>query len=78
MNKIVKKRKSVVRDICRFLYRHALAFNLVKNLLFAQMMKFVSEYRKGLKLSSYHEARVTFLKKEVESVNESLIKYEDE
>ena len=75
MDEMVKKRESMVRDICRFLYGHALTFNLVKSPLFAQMMKSVGEYGRGLKLPSYHEARVTFLKNEIENVNECLIKY---
>ena len=69
MNEMVKKRESMVKDICRFLYGHILTFNLVKSPLFGQMMKSIWEYGRGLKLPSYHETRVTFLKKEVENVN---------
>ncbi|WRX25456.1 protein of unknown function DUF659 - like 3 [Theobroma cacao] len=42
---------------------HALPFNLVKSSLFVLMMKMVGQYGRGLKHSSYHKARVTFLKK---------------
>jgi len=41
-------------------------------------MKSVGDYGKGLKLPSYHEARVTFLKNEVENVNKNLEMYRNE
>ena len=63
LNELMKKREPVVQDICRFFYGHALAFNLVKSPLFDKMMKSVGDYGKGLKLPSYHEIRVTCLKK---------------
>ena len=78
LNAMVKKMEPVVHSICRFLYGHALLFILVKSHLFALMMEAVGEYGKGLKLPSYHEARVIFLKKEVDNVNSMLEKYKKE
>ncbi|XP_052187762.1 uncharacterized protein LOC127798293 [Diospyros lotus] len=78
LNAMGKKREPVVHSICRFLYGRALPFVLVKSPLFASMMEAVGEYGKGLKLPSYHEARVTFFKKEVDNVNSMLEKYKKE
>ena len=75
---MVKYRELIVQSICKFLYRHALSFVLVKSPLFASMMETIGEYGRGLKPSSYHEARVTFLKKEVDNVNLILEKYKKE
>ena len=49
--------------ICRFYYAHAIAFHLVKSHLFKKMIDSVANYGKGLKLSTYHETMMTFLKK---------------
>ena len=42
------------------------------------MLVSVGEYGLGLKLSSYYEARVSYLKKEVELVDERLEGFEKE
>ncbi|XP_030959124.1 uncharacterized protein LOC115981079 [Quercus lobata] len=42
------------------------------------MMDSVANYGKGLKLPTYHETRVTFLKKEVENMHFTLDKYKNE
>ncbi|XP_039146891.1 uncharacterized protein LOC120284165 [Dioscorea cayenensis subsp. rotundata] len=42
------------------------------------MIKSIGEYGQGLKPPSYHEVRVTYLKKEVENVNDMLEKYKNE
>ncbi|WRX09318.1 hypothetical protein QQP08_001805 [Theobroma cacao] len=42
--------------------------------LFVSKMKMVGEYGRGLKLPSYHEARVVFLKKGVDNVKSILDK----
>ncbi|XP_050222226.2 uncharacterized protein LOC126672323 [Mercurialis annua] len=78
LNAMVKKKEPVIQSICRFLYGHALPFVLVKSPLFSSMLDTVGEYGRGLKPPSYHEARVTYLKKEVESVNSMLEKYKKE
>ncbi|GMQ03740.1 hypothetical protein CsSME_00049421 [Camellia sinensis var. sinensis] len=67
LNQMIKQREPVIRDICRVIYGHALAFNLVKSPLFKKMLKSVGEYGVGLKPPSYHEVRVSFLKKEVDN-----------
>ena len=38
----------------------------------------VANYGKGLKLPTYHETRVTFLKKEIENMHFTLDKYKNE
>ncbi|KAL6584924.1 hypothetical protein OROMI_004213 [Orobanche minor] len=78
MNEMVKKRDPVVRSICRMLYKNALSFNLVKCPLWKEMLEKVGEYGRGLKGPSYHEARVTYLKKEIEHVHGDLDKYKKE
>ncbi|WOL00999.1 hypothetical protein Cni_G09712 [Canna indica] len=78
LNEMVKDRDMVVRDICRCLYDNALLFNLVKSPLFTQMVKSISEYGRDLKPPSYHEVRVTYLKKEVDDINTRLEIYRDE
>ncbi|XP_028093325.1 uncharacterized protein LOC114293451 [Camellia sinensis] len=78
LNQMMKQREPVIRDICRVIYGHALAFNLVKSPLFKKMLKSVGEYGVGLKPPSYHEVRVSFLKKEVNHVNASLEVYRKE
>ena len=50
----------------------------MKSPLFASMVEKIGEYGRGLKPPSYHEARVTFLKKEVDNVNLILEKYKKE
>lgn len=42
------------------------------------MMEMVGDYGRGLKLSSYHETRVIYFKKEVDNVNSMLDKYKKE
>ncbi|KAJ9556860.1 hypothetical protein OSB04_011474 [Centaurea solstitialis] len=78
MNEVLKDRKLVTRALCRLLYGEALPFNLVKSSLWKKALALVGEYGKGLKLPSYHEARVTYLKKEVDCVEEGLNKYKEE
>lgn len=75
---MVKDREPVVQSICKLLYGHALPFVLVKSPLFASMVEKIGEYGRGLKPPSYYEARVTFLKKEVDNVNLILEKYKKE
>lgn len=53
MSERIKIRELVVRDICKFLYGYTLVFNLVKNSLFALIMKSISKYGRGLKLPLY-------------------------
>ncbi|WOL10273.1 hypothetical protein Cni_G19027 [Canna indica] len=78
LNEMVQDIDMVVRDICRCLYGNALPFNLVKSPLFTQMVKSISKYGRDLKLPSYHEVRVIYLKKEVDDINTRLEIYRDE
>ncbi|XP_061352114.1 uncharacterized protein LOC133297067 [Gastrolobium bilobum] len=75
INSMVNDRDLVVRDICRCIYGNALPFNLVKSPVFINMVKSISEYGRGLKPPTYHEVRVSYLKKEVDLVHTSLDKY---
>ena len=63
---LVKDRTATCLVICRFFSAHAIPFYLVKSPLFKKMIDSVANYGKGLKLPTYNETRVTFLKKEVE------------
>ncbi|CAH1427718.1 unnamed protein product [Lactuca virosa] len=78
MNQALEDREPVTRALCRLIYGEALPFNLVKSPLWKEALRLVGEYGKGLKLPSYHEARVTYLKKEVECVEKGLNKYKEE
>ncbi|XP_028755565.1 uncharacterized protein LOC114714940 [Neltuma alba] len=78
MNEMVKDRELVIQDICKCIYGNALSFNLVRSPLFIQMLKSVGEYGRGLKPPSYHEVRVSHLKKAVDKIQESLAKYKKE
>ncbi|RDX74674.1 hypothetical protein CR513_45550, partial [Mucuna pruriens] len=59
----VKEMDVAIQEICNCIYGNALPFNLVRSPLFVQMLKVVGEYGKGLKPPTYHEVRVSFLKK---------------
>lgn len=80
LNEIWKKtdRDKCCEKICRFIYANALPFNLVNTPTFKDMIEEVSKFGCGLKPPSYHETRNTFLKREVDAVNEKLEKYKKE
>lgn len=78
MNEMFKDRELVIQDICKCIYGNALPFNLVRSSLFTQMLKSVGEYGKGLKPPTYHEVRVSYLKKAVDNIQASLEKYKVE
>ncbi|RDX92334.1 hypothetical protein CR513_25546, partial [Mucuna pruriens] len=78
MNEICKDRDVAIQEICNCIYGNALPFNLVRSPLFVQMLKVVGEYGKGLKPPTYHEVRVSFLKKAVDNIHKSLEKYKSE
>ena len=78
MNEVFKDRKLVITDICKCIYGNALPFNLVRSSLCVQMLKSVVEYGKGLKPPTYHEVRVSYLKKSVDNIQASLEKYKFE
>jgi len=73
-----KDRELVIQDICNCIYGNALPFNLVRNSLFTQMLKSVGEYGNGLKPPTYHEVRVSYMKKTVDNIQASLEKYKVE
>ena len=75
LNTLWKKgdREGVCKDICRFLYANALPFNLVKSSYFKTMLESVASFGPGFKPPSYHEARCTLLKKEVEAIKIDLL-----
>ena len=64
-----KDREDVCLDICRLFYANVLLFNLVKDPPFKTMLESVSSFGKDLKPPSYHEVRVTYLKKEIKMIN---------
>ena len=55
----------VCQTIAQFFYIGAILFNCVNNPIFPLMVKKIGDYGKGLVSPSYHEIRVTFLKKGV-------------
>ncbi|WOK98033.1 hypothetical protein Cni_G06742 [Canna indica] len=75
LNEMLKDRDMVVRDICR---GNVFLFNLVKSLVFTQMVKSIFEYGRCLKPPSYYEVKVTYLKKEIDDINTRLEIYMDE
>ena len=59
-----KNRENVISSrSLKCIYGNALSFNLVRSSLFIQMLKTIGEHEKGLKPLSYHELRVSYLKK---------------
>jgi len=62
-------------DIFKSIYGNVLPFNLVRNSLFVQMLNFFVGYGKGLKSPTYHEVRVSYLKKTIDNIQASLEKY---
>ncbi|XP_027177656.1 uncharacterized protein LOC113776795 [Coffea eugenioides] len=64
--------------MARWFYTSAIPFNAVNNPLFPLMIRKLGEYGKGLKPPSYHEMRVTFLKKEVQETLNLLNMYKKE
>ncbi|KAG5562353.1 hypothetical protein RHGRI_005178 [Rhododendron griersonianum] len=72
---MLKDRTKPCVDICRMIYAKALPFSLVKSSWFHTAVQSIGEYGKGLKPPSYHEVKVTFLKKEVDNVHSTLDKY---
>ncbi|KAG5515997.1 hypothetical protein RHGRI_036889 [Rhododendron griersonianum] len=75
---MLKKRTKPCVDICRMIYAETLPFSLVKSSWFHTAVQSIGKYGKGLKPPSYHEVRVTFLKKEVDNVQSTLDKYKSE
>ncbi|XP_071933614.1 uncharacterized protein [Coffea arabica] len=57
-------RDEVCQIMARWFYTSAVPFNAVNSPLFPLMIRKLGEYGKGFKPPSYHEMRVTFLKKE--------------
>ncbi|RDX85556.1 hypothetical protein CR513_33239, partial [Mucuna pruriens] len=78
INEICKDRDIAIQEICNCIYGNALSFNLVRSPLFVQMLKVVGEYAKGLKPPTYHEVRISFLKKMIDNIHKSLDKYKGE
>nr|GEV11516.1 zinc finger, CCHC-type [Tanacetum cinerariifolium] len=58
--------------------RNAISFNYVKNPEFKKMIQMVGDFGSGLDPSSYHEMRVTYLKKEVDYTKALLEDYKKE
>nr|GEW88131.1 hypothetical protein [Tanacetum cinerariifolium] len=58
--------------------KNALSFNCVKNPEFKKMIQMVGDFRRGLDPPSYHEMRVTYLKKEVDYTKVLLEDYKKE
>jgi len=78
INASYKNKEDVIQEICNCIYGNALPFNLVRSPLFIQMLKAVGDYGKGLKPPSYHEVRVSYMKKAVDKVQECLEKYKSD
>lgn len=67
-NEAAKKemRERACRQITRWMYDAAIPFNAVKHDSFHAMIEAIGQYGPGMKPPTYHEARVTFLKKELD------------
>jgi len=62
INASYKNKEDIIQEICNYI-NNALTFNLIRSPLFIQMLKAVGDYEKGLRSPSYHEVRVSSLKK---------------
>ena len=80
MNHVFKKGEPdlVIQQIDRFFYTSAIPFNCVKNMEFLRMIDMIWRFGIGLKPSSYHEIRETYLKKEVDFIQKMLEEYKVE
>jgi len=63
INASYKNKEDVIQEICNCIYGNALPFNVVRSPLCIEMQKAGGDYGKGLKSPSYHEVRVSYLKK---------------
>lgn len=71
-------RARTVQYIERFLCRNGIAFNVVKSKSFKLMVEAIGNYGPHLKVPSYHECRISLLKKELEYTKELLKPHETE
>src|SRR5436190_4887368 len=79
MNEMVKDKELVNEEVCRMIYAEGLPFNLVKSQYFKKALEAVANYGRGYNPPSYHEARVTYLQREVDKINNvNLDKYRKE
>jgi hypothetical protein len=78
MNTMVKSHISACRKIMKCIYDCGLPLSLVKSLLFKDMIEECIKYDIGLKLPTYYEVRVIFLKMEVNDMHATLEKYKIE
>ena len=79
MNRMFKKERNIViQQIARFFYTSAIPFNCVKNPEFLRIIDMISRFGIDLKPPSYHEIRVTCLKKEVDLSQQMLEEYKVE
>ena len=80
MNAMLKKdeRERVCHQIARFFYTSAISFNCVNNPEFKKMIQMIGDFGRGLDPPSYHEIRVTYLKKEVDYTKAQLEEYKNE
>ncbi|XP_042409955.1 uncharacterized protein LOC121999324 [Zingiber officinale] len=81
INEAYKKelREKACMTITEWMYDAAIPFNVVNYSSFKRILDLVGQYGIGLKGPSYHEVRVPFLKKAVDSVTNDYIKsYETE
>ncbi|XP_042389488.1 uncharacterized protein LOC121981164 isoform X1 [Zingiber officinale] len=76
INEAYKKelRENACMTITEWMYDAAIPFNAVNYSSFKKMLDLVGQYGIGLKGPSYHEVRVPFLKKAVDSVTNDYIK----
>ncbi|XP_028100177.1 uncharacterized protein LOC114299600 [Camellia sinensis] len=66
------------RRMDKFVVNNAIPFNCVNNPIFPLMVKKIGDYGKGLVPPSYHEIRVTFLKKEVQETLQLLDEFKEQ
>ncbi|WOL10779.1 hypothetical protein Cni_G19538 [Canna indica] len=76
--KLDKERRAMtIQYFSRFLYQAEIPFNVTRLDSFKCMVEAIGQYGPNLKPPSYHEVRVTCLKKEVEYTNELLKSHKD-
>jgi Protein of unknown function (DUF 659) len=75
MNAMAKSRILTCHVIMRMIYVESLPLRLVKSLYFKEAIEECIKYDLRLKLPTYHEAKVTFFKKEVKDIRSMLDRY---
>ncbi|KAK4485199.1 hypothetical protein RD792_007824 [Penstemon davidsonii] len=73
-----KMRENAVQKFCRWMYDAGISFNAVNYDSFKSMIEAIGQYCPRMKPPTYHEVRVSYLKKEVEHTKQLMKANEEE